>query len=225
MLQSLTHLLFPQLCAVCEHPLLTGEQHICSACYALLPFTGMRLEKNQVSDKFIGRVPVVLAHALLYYEHHNIVQQVLHRIKYNNKQKFAIFMGEVWGNSLKQTSVNLDFDMIVPVPLAAKKQYKRGYNQSFLIAKGLSNILDIPVNTDVIRRIVNTESQTQKTRPERVKNVESAFEVSKINTQGKHLLLIDDVITTGATLDICANTILRHYPDTMISIGSLALKI
>ena len=133
-------------------------------------------------------------------------------------------MGRLWGQALQQMAPEHPFDLLVPVPLSASKYYKRGYNQSALIAQGLSSTLDIPVREDIIRRIKSTESQTFKNRQERIENIQDAFSIIQ-PPPNSHILLVDDVITTGATLDICANTLAAMAPGCRFSIGSLAVRV
>jgi len=197
---------------------------MCNHCFHALSYTGMRLEQNAVKDKLAGRLPLTYGHALLYFENSRIVQALLHQIKYRNKKRLAVHMGRLWGEELLRLQPEVPFDLIIPVPLAAAKQYKRGYNQSALLAQGLSKVLQVPVREDIIKRIRHTESQTSKNRQERIENILGAFSVAAAPPPGAHILLVDDVITTGATLDICANT-LAGSGEYLISVGSLAVKI
>jgi len=172
---------------------------------------------------FFGRVPIERACALFEFKKGSNYQHILHELKYRGQKKLGEYTGKLLATSLKQDEIINSADFICPVPLHPKKERKRGYNQSYHIALGLSNILGIPVDNTNLYRNTHTSTQTRKSRWERWKNVEAIFEIrdpQKLN--GKHIILVDDVVTTGATLEACAVAILSQC-DARISVLTLAI--
>lgn len=221
---TILHLLFPHECAVCNIPLNTAEKHLCHACYYELPFTSIHAGTHLIADKFIGRIPVQNAHALLQYEAKNKVQQILFLIKYKDQKALAKYLGKVWAEKIQ--ALNWPIDAILPIPLSAKKQYIRGYNQSQLIAEGMHEVLQLPI-LHPIKRVKFTESQTKKTRIQRLENIENAFEW-QVNPQKIHSenpMIIDDVITTGATMEAYVQTLHENLPNANIYLGGLAARL
>ena len=173
--------------------------------------------------RFAGRVPIVRATSLAYFTADGLLQHLLHQLKYKENKAVGLFLGRQLGYDLRQLHWAKDIDMIVPVPLHPKKEVLRGYNQSELIAGGLGEILNITVNTSVLSRSRHTESQTQKTREQRIENMQDAFIVKNAEEySSKHILLTDDVLTTGATLEACANALLA-IPSVRISIATIGV--
>jgi ComF family protein len=221
-LQGFTNLVFPSYCAACGHALYRNEHMLCLSCFAGLPRTCFhRDEDNEVAQMFWGRVPVCHATSFMYFAKGSRYQQILHELKYNGQKQIGTGLGRMFGNELKDT-VFSTADLIHPVPLHPSRLKKRGYNQSELIASGMAEILDLPIETDLISRVEDTLSQTRKSRYERWENVENIFHCEKPDALvHKHILLVDDVITTGATLEACANSLGRVEGIT-ISIATLA---
>jgi len=177
---------------------------------------------NPVEKIFWGRVQIHAATAHLYFTGGSQVQHSLHLLKYKGRKEIGIYYGQQMGASLKCASRFNDCEIIIPLPLYASREKKRGYNQASLIAHGVSEKLKIPVINDAIVRIKKTETQTHKSRIQRWKNMESTFEVSNpLKISGKHILLIDDVVTTGASLEACARVLLDN-PGVKVSIACLA---
>ncbi len=203
-------LFFPEYCLGCSEGLIKGEEILCTRCLSELPRTGyIDFEENPIKEKFIGRLPVKNAWAFLRFRKEGIVQHLLHQLKYNNQPEVGIRLGKLFGRELKNTGYS-QFDLIIPLPLHASRQKNRGYNQSAKFAEGLSSSLEIPFSLDCCFRLKNTQTQTRKNRSERWENVEVAFQViDKSKIENKRILLVDDVITTGATLEACGRQLIN----------------
>lgn len=225
-LRGLQHLLYPNLCEGCNTPLLANEEVLCMACNMQLPLTGYsQIANNETAQRFAGRLPFQHAISLAYFTTDGLLQHLLHGLKYKNRQQIGIFLGKLLGYELKGTNWINEIDIIMPVPLHAKKQLQRGYNQSIIIAEGLSEVIKKPVVTNAIKRTRATETQTRKTREERVENMNNAFAINEHTfIEGKHILLIDDVLTTGATLEACGLALLSKK-DVKVSIGTVGVAI
>jgi ComF family protein len=179
-------------------------------------------KENPIEKIFWGRIEIHSAAAHLYFTGGSLVQHSLHLLKYKGRKEIGIFYGQQMGESLKQSTRFSDCEIIIPLPLFASREKKRGYNQASLIANGLSQKLKIPVITDAVARIRKTETQTHKSRIQRWKNMESTFEIrDPFKISGKHVLLVDDVVTTGASLEACAQVLLKS-PGVKVSIACLA---
>jgi len=223
LLSDLLWILFPQLCASCEQALHSGETCLCTYCRFHLPKTNFHLEKeNPVVKHFWGKVNVNAAAAYYYFSKGEKVQHLIHQLKYEGNKEVGNFVGEAYGTELKESSLFSSSEIIVPVPLHAAKLRKRGFNQSDFFGQGLSKALNIPFSSDGLKRNLATETQTRKHRYERFENVNRVFEVRNRDViHGKHVLLVDDVITTGSTLTACAEAILE-VPGTKVSIAAMA---
>lgn len=220
---DLINLLFPELCGGCGSLLYRGETDICTKCLADLPYTDFHLyNENLVAKQLWGRLPVNAAMALLYFRKESKVQSLMHSLKYNGKTNVGIKLGQLLGDKLANAANFQQIDAIIPVPIHPKKLKVRGYNQSEYIANGLAEILNVPVFLDVLVRDVATDSQTKKARYTRYQNMQHIFSVKNAEKiKAKHVLLIDDVITTGATLEACGNVLLANDIDK-ISIAAIA---
>lgn len=209
-------LFFPNVCVACEKPLPNGLQYICPTCQYQLPKTNnYKIEVPHIEQKLAGSIRFKYLLAYLHFNKKGIVQQLLHELKYNHKEEIGIMLGRWFGHDLLLAGFQDEFDMIIPVPLHPSKQKKRGYNQSEAFAKGLSEVL----KADVVNAIVRTEdsqTQTRKSRLERQDNVKSIFEVSLPDVvKGKHVLLVDDVLTTGATILACGDKLTQADIDEL----------
>ena len=207
-LQDFLNLLFPKICATCDRPLSSVEKHLCLHCHQELPYI---TDMEEQSAKLAGRVPFSGMISLLKFKPQGMVKKLLHEIKYKNNTDLAFHLGGMLGSKFKSELEALDLDFIVPVPLHISKLKKRGYNQSSEIGKGLSAELNIPLEENFLKRTGNSETQTKKSRQERWQNVSSIFESnSEISLEGKHYLILDDVFTTGATLEACGQEIIQR---------------
>ncbi len=225
MAHGLSHLVFPRLCEGCGKPLLAEEEVLCLNCNVFnLPRTAYHhIPENETAMRFAGRVLIQKATSFAYFTADGLLQHLLHQLKYKERKEIGIFLGKQLGYDLQQLNWHQGINYIVPVPLHPDKEAARGYNQTRLIAEGMANILGIPVVTDLLYRTRNTESQTQKSREERIANMEGAFGLKNASPyQGSHILLIDDVLTTGATLEACAHTLLA-IPGSKLSIATIGV--
>ncbi len=224
--RDVLNLVYPSICEGCGAELVGNEHNICVACWRGIPKTKFHLQQNNpIEQRFFGRIPVEHASSFYYFNKDTHIQEVLHALKYKSKTKIGIELGQRFGNELKDCDWIKDIDMLIPIPLSKQKLKIRGYNQSECIAIGLSESLHIPVDTQSVIRTKNTKSQTTMTIAERIENVKDAFEVQQpVSFENKHVLLVDDVMTTGATLESCAREILKT-PNTKISILTLAYAI
>lgn len=221
---GLVHLLYPQLCEGCSRSLLASEQVLCASCLLQLPCTEYHdIADNDTALRLAGRISFQHATSFAWFTDGGLLQHLMHGLKYNGKKNIGIFLGGKFGTELATCTWGSNIDAIIPVPLAPEKERARGYNQSTLIAQGIGNKLHIPVLDSALIRIRNTESQTQKSRSERIENMKDAFSVQDAaSVRDKHMLIIDDVLTTGATLEACALT-LTAVPGVRISIASIGL--
>jgi ComF family protein len=223
---SIIHLFYPRLCEGCGKPLITEEEVLCISCSLQVPETGYHdIEDNETALRFAGRVPYINATSYAYFTNDGLLQHLVHGLKYGNKKETGYYLGRRFGRSLQKTGWIGEIDMIIPVPLHKAKKAKRGYNQSMLIAEGMGEILHIPVSENILLRVKDTESQTHKTRSERVNNMAGAFTINgKSQLKGKHILLCDDVLTTGATLEACAMALMKEE-SIKISIATIGIAI
>jgi ComF family protein len=216
-------LLFPNLCHACGRSLFRHEQLICLKCLYDLPFTDYhQYADNRVARQLWGRLPLHAAMAMLYFRKGAKVQNLIHNLKYNGRTDVGVLLGNMLGERLKTAALYQDIDLVIPVPLHRKKYKSRGYNQSTFIAEGIAAQMGIGISEDHLIRNTSTGSQTKKSRYNRYENMVDAFKVNDPeDITGKHILLVDDVITTGATLEACANVLLA-IGATKVSIAALA---
>lgn len=222
-LKDFLSLFFPELCAACGTNLFNNEKTICTNCIYHLPLTNFHLDPlNKLARQLWGRFKFEQASAYVYFRKGGRVQNIMHQLKYNKKPEAGFRMGQLYAQTLSSSPSWTMPDLIIPVPLHPKKLKKREYNQSECIARGMASVLLIPVISDNLVRIENTETQTKKSRFERYVNLANGFECRDQNTlKKKHILLVDDVITTGATLEACS-IILLQIEEVKISIVTLA---
>ena len=188
-----------------------GEEILCTNCLAELPrLDYYRSDDNPIVNRFIGRVPVKHGWALLKFQKAGIVQGLLHQLKYNNHPEIGEKLGKILSLNLLESGYEQEFDLIIPVPLHKNRMRNRGYNQSAMIARGIGDILKVPYHDSVVKRVTATKTQTRKSKLERWENVNYAFLVSDPTlVSGKRILIVDDVVTTGATVEACAKSLLN----------------
>ncbi len=220
---DLLELFFPELCITCGNRLVSQENYLCIDCWHDLPVSNFHHEpENKVAQMFWGRVKIEFATSFFQYRKGSRYQQLIHFIKYKGLKELGMETGKRFGHVLSESVDFHSVDLIVPVPLHPKKLRKRGYNQSEWIARGIAESMQREMITGNLFRIVHTSTQTKKNRFERWQNVEGIFGIHKPEQfTGKHILLVDDVITTGSTLEACAVQLLKAG-NTKISIATLA---
>jgi ComF family protein len=221
-LRDFVNLVYPDTCAACGINLLRNEHFLCSRCLAKLPRTRFHSDpENPVCRLFWGRVYVTRATAFFYYLRGSRYQSLIHKLKYKGKKEIGYELGRMLGSELLVSREWNSVQVVVPVPLHPHREKKRGYNQAFWIAKGVAEAMHLPVSEGNLIRAVETSTQTKKGRYERFENVDEIFRITETSLlEGKHILLVDDVITTGSTTEACANTLLR-VNGTRVSIAAL----
>ncbi|WP_420571612.1 ComF family protein [Kordia sp.] len=200
------------------------EQHICTKCLHNLPYTDFHKHRqNPVKQTFYGRVQIENATALLHYKKNGMVQQLLHHLKYKGRQEIGVLLGDLLGQELKKEVSYNTISHIIPVPLHKKRLYKRGYNQVTTFGQQLANHLNAMYTDDILIKVNHTKTQAFKKRAARWLTTQHSFEIADTSTLAeKHILLVDDVITTGATLEACANA-LKKIPNIKISVATMSI--
>lgn len=223
LIHDLIKLVFPIYCQVCGNPLVENEYLFCTHCLFEMPRTENHLEKeNSLTELFYGRVKIETGTSLFNFKKGSQYRKLLHLLKYKEKTAIGYELGRHLGLNIKKSPYFDEIDYVVPVPLHPKKLKKRGYNQSACIGKGIAEKLETILDENTLIRNVNTETQTKKTKIERWENVHDVFELTNNNFDNKHILLVDDVITTGATIEGCTNA-LQNAKNVRISIATLAI--
>jgi ComF family protein len=214
---------YPNTCYACGNSLFKHEKILCTHCLCDLPKTNYHLHAgNPLDQVFWGRVKIEQATAFYYFSKGSKVQHLIHQLKYRGKKEIGIYLGKLLGNELKDIPSFHEISVVIPVPLHPRKQRKRGYNQSEQFAIGLAEAMGIKMDAKSFVRTVATETQTKKSRFARWENVKEIFAVTDpVSLEGRHLLLVDDVVTTGATIESCANTLLG-LPGVKVSVASIA---
>ena len=222
-LHSILNLFYPRVCAACSDSLMKGEETVCLKCRYTLPRTGYELHSdNPLAQTFYGRVKFHAVTACFFFAKSGKVQRLIHQLKYKGNKDAGIFLGQQLGESIKEAPLFQGIDYLIPVPLHPRREKQRGYNQSLMIAQGINEVTGIPIGDKYLIRAVYTDTQTKKSADERHKNVKDIFEVRfPEELEGKHVLLIDDVLTTGATLEACAHQ-LENIPGITISAATAA---
>jgi len=222
-LTDLFGLFFPNVCVACGRTLNRQEEVLCTSCLYKLPKTGFHMHKeNLVAETFWGRVELHSATSFMFFSKKGKVQKLMHVLKYKGRKEVGVYLGMLFGKDLKESPLFNTVEMIIPVPLHPKKLRKRGFNQSVMIARGIGEALGIPVSTDNLVRTIYTSSQTKKSRYDRWQNVKGVFRVNNPEQfENKHLLVVDDVLTTGATMEACVHPLLE-IPGTKVSVATLA---
>lgn len=220
------HLFYPHHCEGCGTDILHDEQFICTRCLLRLPETGFFHTRNNPVEKiFHGRIRLHSAAAAYYFTKQSLLQHILVQLKYKGNREAGLFLGRQIGYSLRQTEAFADVDALVPLPLHRKKEFTRGYNQAAVISEGIARVWQKPVWNTVVERSSFTETQTRQGRISRWQNMEQVFTVADAKQiSDKHLLLVDDVVTTGATLEACGHAVLA-VPGTRMSIATAAYTL
>lgn len=214
--------IYPNNCNLCQTNLLMHEKFMCQSCTAELPFLSMATDQQKLNQLFWGRAQIESIHSLMIYQKGNNVRDLLQLLKYQNKTKLAQYLGELLGEKLNEKP---NYHAIIPIPLHPKKLRARGFNQSKVIAEGIRKVINIPIQDDWIKRVHHNTSQTTVSKYDRWDNVRSIFELSKPkNFRNQHVLVIDDVLTTGATLESCIH-LLNKIEGCKISVATLAARI
>lgn len=225
MLQNLVNLFFPKVCLGCRCFLLQNETPICSTCRHEMPVTNFHLNmNNEAFQKFYGRVEIQYISIFLYFQKKGIVQELLHNLKYRGHQEIGILLGDWYFEDLKNIEILQSIDTIIPVPLHEKRYNQRGYNQVTTFGLALSSHFKKPYNATLLKRNIYTETQVFKTLLGRNELKKNTFEITFTTKEyNKHYLLIDDILTTGATLEACAREILK-IPGARVSIVCMAMS-
>lgn len=210
-LKDILSLIYPEICQVCGKSLFKGERVVCMKCYHHLPRARFSNDpENPASQVFWGRVQLNIVFTGFLYNKGNAVQKLIRSFKYRGLKEAGIFLGEELGREISRNKDLDDLAYIIPVPLHPRKMRKRGFNQSEILARGIAKVTRVEVNTSVLYRKQYSSTQTKKSKYDRWLNVEQIFSVkNKALLKGKHILIVDDVITTGATIEACATALLR----------------
>lgn len=223
MLKNLIKLFFPELCRGCKSLLLKNENLLCSSCRYDLPFTHHhKIKQNDTEKKFYGLIPLEFGISMLYFHHGGITQELIHNLKYRNQIAIGKLLGDLYAKDLQNYEPIQQISEIIPVPLHPKKLKQRGYNQVDSFCESIGVNLNIPVNKNLLIRTQYNKTQTLKNRETRQLLKQTIFDVTFTKDDyNKHFLLVDDVITTGATLEICAKALLK-IPNCKVSILTIA---
>ncbi len=211
-LKDFASLFFPNYCLGCNDTVVKGEELVCTRCMTEMPTTDYHLDhENGLKTRVGYRIPIVYALALFKFAKSSRVQHLLHALKYKNHPEIGVILGKLYGTRLVDAGLSSEFDLILPVPLHESRKRKRGYNQSAKFAEGLAEKMKIPFSDDFLKRSTNTQTQTRKTRLNRWENVGEVFRLhDKESITGRRILLVDDVITTGATIEACGQTLIAN---------------
>ena len=227
MFKNLINLFFPKICYACNNVLSDNEKGICTVCRHELPITNYHLEKeNPVEKVFYGRVKLEYATALLLFQKKGMVQHLLHNLKYKGHEEIGVILGKWLGFELINSNQFKGIDMVIPVPLHKSKLRKRGYNQVEKFAKELANSLNVSYIDNVLVKTTPTKTQVFKNRFARWDDSKAIFNIQNPKLiEGKHILLVDDIITTGATIESCANALLNHTYNKGVKISVATMAI
>ena len=223
---SFSHLFFPHVCAGCGSDVINHSQLLCLDCLHDLPFTNFESFANNPIEKiFWGRTNIVSAASLLYFTKNSSLQNIMHQFKYKGKKEIGFYFGKMMGDTLMRSERFENIDAIIPLPLFISKEKRRGYNQATILCQGISEAMNVEVLKDAVIRSVETETQTKKSRIDRWLNIDGKFELRNEKALfNKHVLLVDDIITTGATLEACA-AVMNNINGIQISITTLAYTL
>ena len=208
---ALLHMVYPHVCAGCGTDVLPPQSQLCVKCIHELPLTHFEKQSQNPVEKILaGRVPFRQATAQLYFNKQSVLQRLMHRFKYKENKELGLQLGMIMGYQMLESGRFNHLEALIPLPLHESKMKMRGYNQAEVLCNGISQIMQLPVFTSIVKRNVNTASQTRKSRADRWQNMAGKFDiVNNTELQNKQILLVDDVVTTGATLEACANALLK----------------
>lgn len=225
-INDINTLLLPVVCFGCNAQLHRGEKHLCTVCRHQLPLTEYTFNvENPVDRIFYGRINIKKANSFLFFTDHGIVKNLIHHLKYKGQEQIGMFLGDWFGNILTENNHLPSIDFVIPVPLHRKKLKKRGYNQTSLFAKQLAFHLNSTYNDQLLVKTANTKTQTKKTRISRWYDNRSLYEIKNpLELKNKNVLLVDDVITTGATMELCATQI-NKVPGATLFLASIAVVV
>jgi ComF family protein len=225
-LNDMLHLFFPHTCAGCGTDVIDHDQLLCLHCLNDLPATNFfNQPNNPVEQVFYGRIPVSNAAAGYFFTKESLLQNLIVQLKYRGNKQIGLYLGQLLGSFLINSDRYKDVNALVPLPLNPRREKNRGYNQATMLCNGISSVWKKPVIDKAVVRRVYTETQTHKGRISRWENMDGIFEVANPSIlENKHILLVDDVVTTGATLEACGSEILK-VPGTTLSIATLAYTI
>jgi ComF family protein len=220
---GLAHLFYPSLCPGCGSNQIQAGELLCFLCHEELPFTDFSaMNGNPIEHLFRGRIGLVAATSLLYFSKQSVIRNLMHQFKYEGNKKIGLYFGRRMGEAIMNSKRFLAADLLVPLPLHAHKEKKRGYNQAMILCEGMSEVMRTKIADDLVIRKKETQTQTFRNRIERWENISSSFELTRPgDVNGKHLLLVDDVVTTGATLEACGTELLKSK-GASLSIATLA---
>jgi ComF family protein len=226
LLDDFLSLFYPSVCYACGSSLFQQEEIICTSCLYHLPRTNFHRDpENPVAQTFWGRISVHSATSYYYFSKKGNVQHLLHHLKYKGRKEIGVYIGRQFGYELKEADLFKTSEVIIPVPLHPKKLKKRGYNQSEQFAFGLASAMNIELDVSSLIRCKPSETQTKKSRFRRWENVKDIFTITPgAKLAGRHILLVDDVITTGATLEACAEALFK-IPSIKLSIATIAYAL
>jgi ComF family protein len=224
--RNLAQLFFPHVCLACGTDILSVHTVLCVRCIDRIPVTNfLRTPGNQVEKIFYGRIPVTQAGSYCYFSKGSVIQQLLHHLKYKGNRRAGLFAGRLMGEAILASGGFNQVDALVPLPLFPSRERKRGYNQAEILCRGISDVTGINVLNSFVSRLSASQTQTHKNRVERWQNMEGRFMLNnETGLNNKHLLLVDDVITTGATLEACGQELLKAGPASL-SIFTLAYAV
>lgn len=224
MIKNLLNLFFPKVCLSCDNQLEENEMYMCTNCRHVLPLTNFEnIQDNEVTKILYGRVELHYASSLLWFSKKGLVQHLLHNLKYKGHEEVGEFLGKWHGEELRNYEGFKSVDVVIPVPLHSKRLRQRGYNQVHKFGEEIANALDCDFNTNVLQKSKSTKTQVFKDRIRRWNNDDTLFLVTDYDIlKGKHILLVDDIITTGATLETCANALLKIEGVTL-SVATMAI--
>ncbi|MET3028409.1 ComF family protein [Flavobacterium sp. UW10123] len=224
MINYLINLFFPKVCSGCHSLLLQNETVFCTICRHEMPLTQYHLNpKNEAVKKFYGKIDVQFASAFLYFNKKGMVQELIHNLKYKGHQEIGTILGNWYAEDLKDLQLEIPFDAVIPVPLHKRKFKERGYNQVTTFGKAIASGFEIPLIENILIRKIYSKTQSKKNLLGRSENIENIFDVNfSKSDHNKHFLIVDDVLTTGATLEACSKALLK-IPGAKISIICMAM--